>query len=560
MLRVSLGAGQAPPGVPGGAGARSLGVALRHALFLGLSALVACGEDPSPQSSFTPLAGDSGGGDTDPDTGGDTGTDPGPSAALEDLGSPADLACALSFRVEHDAWALPGRATLTPQGGAARELPVHWEGDQGRVVGLLADTTYTLSLTLLGDQGEPAPPTLEAAATTGSLPGDLPPLGVTTHDTALASGGITVFPVARWNPFADAGWGYLIAVDPAGEVVWYWDAGALTLAFHVEPDADGVPWVYTSDFVGAALAVSPFTGEVRRLDAATAGIDTVHHEVRPMPGGGLAVMSTELRQIGGFDGGTLNIVGDLLVELGWDGTVTRSAAILDHVDPTEIFTADMHAPFWEAGPYAGVSAPKDWSHGNAMELDTTHDQWIASFRNIDWIMAFDRSTGGVNWAFGPGGDFTLAPGGRWSSRQHAPELTAEGTLLVYDNGLDRADAAPGEVPFSRVVEYALDTDTLVATELWSWGGEDPYLCPIVGDVDRLAPDRHLITDGALVGGLVDLGGGLTVNHMTGRVREIVGTESPTVVWELVIGPPGDTDRDGATVYRAERIGALGPPL
>ena len=93
---------------------------------------------------------------------------------------------------------------------------------------------------------------------------------------------------------------------------------------------------------------------------------------------------------------------------------------------------------------------------------------------------------------------------------------------------------------------------------WSWAGESPYLCPIVGDVDRLAPDRHLITDGAVVGGVVDLGDGVTVAHLTGRVREVVGLEDPEVVWELQIGEAGEVEQPGATVYRAERIPAFAP--
>lgn len=534
---------------------------MRHAHFLGLIALAACADDPPPQSTYRAVAGNADtGADTDTDSGSDTDTDASPAATLSDLASPEDLGCALEFRVSHDAWALPDRASLTDPDGATRVLPVHWDGELGRVVGLHADTAYSLALTLEAGDDEPEAPTLEATATTGALPADLPPLALTTNDEAQASSGITVFPVARWNPFVDPDWGYLIGVDAAGEVVWYWDAAVLLAAFHVESDEQGVPWVYTSDFLDAAIAVSPFTGEVRRLDAMTAGIDSVHHEVRPAPGGGLALMSSELRQIGGFDGETLNIVGDRIVELDWDGTVSWSASILDHVDPVAINTVDMHAPFWEAGPYASISSPKDWSHGNGMDLDAANDLWIASFRNIDWVMAFDRTTAGVAWAFGPGGDFTLAEGGRWSSRQHAPEVTPEGTLLIFDNGLDRADAEPGEDAFTRVVEYALDTDTMVATELWSWAGDTPYLCPIWGDIDRLAADRHLITDGSVIGGLVDLGGGNTVNHMTGRIREVVGTEAPEVVWELVIGPPGEIDRDGATVYRAERIESLGPAL
>lgn len=541
---------------------------MRCLSLIAWTVLPACGEESLVESRSTEPTVDWGDldSDTDMDTDADsdsatdTDTDTPPAAAVLDLGSPMGLACALHFRVEHDAWGLPGTATLTPDGGEAVEVPIHWNGNEGRVVGLHAGTTYTLAIALEGTPDEPEAPTLEATATTDLLPADLPYLSLDVRDEARASGGLTVFPVARWTPFVDMGWGYIIAVDAAGEVVWYRASQDSLFAFHVEEDDDGVPWIYTVEHVTHAVAINPFTGEERVLSAATAGIDTIHHEVRPLPAGGLAVMSTELRPLSGWGDQSYNIVGDLMVETDWDGTVSYSAAILDDVDPTGLYTEDMHAPFWEIGPYASVSSPKDWSHGNAMELDADNDQWIASFRNIDWIMGYDRTTGESMWAFGPAGDFTLAAGGRWMSRQHSPEVTPEGTLLVYDNGLARADAEPGEAPFSRVVEYHLDTEAMVATEVWSWAGDSPYLCPIVGDVDRLGPERHLITDGAVLGGSIDLGGGTVVPHFTGRVREVVGLEEPEVVWELAVGEAGATEEHGATVYRAERIPRLGPAL
>ncbi|MEC8425302.1 MAG: hypothetical protein VX000_16070, partial [Myxococcota bacterium] len=63
---------------------------------------------------------------------------------------------------------------------------------------------------------------------------------------------------------------------------------------------------------------------------------------------------------------------------------------------------------------------------------------------------------------------------------------------------------------------------------------------------------------SVVGGVVELANGNTVNHMTARIREVVGIESPEVVWELVVGRPGETTEPGATVYRAERIESLSP--
>ncbi len=513
-----------------------------------IAAFVAgCAGAPGPGAEKDDPAADDTAVDTDPPD--DTGEPGGPTLTVA---PDATVANALLVRVEGAGSAAPATADVIGPDGVVVPRPLvpvsavdgAWEG---RLVGLYADTDYTVQVDVL-----------RASGTTDPLPTDLPPIGATVRDLDRMTGGLTVFPMALWAPVADPTWGYLVAVDALGEVVWWYRTGSLNIGLHVEADADGYPVVYTSDFVGAAVAITPATGEVRTLAAADAGLDTVHHEVRPSAGGGLAFLSTEVRAVTGWEDQTLNIVGDVLVEADWDGTVTWSTPLLDHVDPTAVYTADLHMDFWEVPPYYGVvDTPKDWSHGNAMEPDPDADAWIASFRNLDWLVSFDRTTGAPNWAFGPGGDFTLAEGARWSSRQHAPERTDAGTWLVYDNGNARADAGSGEQPYSRVVEYRLDTEAMVAEQVWSWPGDAPYFCPIVGDVDRLAPDRHLITDGAILDGLVEISGA-QIPHFSARVREVVGLDDPEIVFEVVIGSPGDLEADGVTVYRAERIPALTP--
>jgi hypothetical protein len=216
----------------------------------------------------------------------------------------------------------------------------------------------------------------------------------------------------------------------------------------------------------------------------------------------------------------------------------------------------MHGTFWTRPPYDDVEAPKDWSHGNAM---TPNDGgWLGSFRNLDWLIQVDPGTDEIEWILGPGGDFELAEGGRWFSRQHAPEIQSNGNILLYDNGNARADAEEGEPPWSRVVEYALDYEASTVTEVWSWNGGESYFCPIVGDANRLDNDNMLITDGAIMNGanVVD---GISIPHFSARIREVVGTENPEVAWELTIGNPGQTDLEGYTVYRALRFDSLYPP-
>ena len=136
-------------------------------------------------------------------------------------------------------------------------------------------------------------------------------------------------------------------------------------------------------------------------------------------------------------------------------------------------------------------------------------------------------------------------------------VSTVGNILLYDNGVARPGSDPESPPFSRVVEYSLDEEAGIATEVWSWGGESTYFCPVVGDVDRLENGNHLITDGAIFWGSVTEDD-VTRPHFSSRIREVQGTDDPEVIWEINIGHPDDTTQPGWMAYRGIRIDSLYP--
>jgi hypothetical protein len=351
---------------------------------------------------------------------------------------------------------------------------------------------------------------------------------------------------------------FLVAVDEDGRVIWYHRLHGLNLGLHIDESRR----IYTTQSVTQALRVDPFARRQTTWNAEDLGLDTTHHEIRPLPDDGLAVLSTELRTVPGWHheatGWTVSfdIIGDIFATFDAFGHMTWSWSLLDHIDPIAHHTPDVHMTFWMMPPYDDVLAPKDWSHGNA--LVPNGGSWLGSFRNLDWLIQVDPDTDEIEWIFGPGGDFELAEGGRWFSRQHSPAVQPGGSILLYDNGNVRADRAPGDQPYSRVVEYQLDHETGVATELWSWdGGSTRTYSPIVGDVDILENDNYLITDGAIYAGIFDTEDELH-SHFSGRVREIAGTEDPEIIWELVIGTPDDIEAPSWVVYRSIRTDSLYP--
>ena len=249
-----------------------------------------------------------------------------------------------------------------------------------------------------------------------------------------------------------------------------------------------------------------------------------------------------------------DIIADVFTVLDDAGNVSWTWSLLDHLNPLDHFTDDLHITFWMMPPYDDLAAPKDWSHGNAMVPNGA--SWLGSFRNLDWLIQVNPDTDEIDWILGDGGDFELAEGGMWFSRQHSPQVLPDGNILLYDNGGDRPGRDPDAAPFTRIVEYSLDEEEGIATEVWSWAGDEPYFCPIVGDVDRLENGNHLITDGALFWGFTEED--IPQAHFSGRIREIAGSESPEVIWEVEIGHPSDLMMPAWVAYRAIRIDSLYP--
>jgi hypothetical protein len=127
-----------------------------------------------------------------------------------------------------------------------------------------------------------------------------------------------------------------------------------------------------------------------------------------------------------------------------------------------------------------MAAGLDWTHGNALVYLADDDAFLLSMRNQHWIVKVDRASGDVAWRMGAGGDFTLREGDTWFYGQHAPELQADGTLLVYDNGKER----PGGVTESRVVRVAFDEEALTARI--EWQAPMGVFTPQLGSTNHLA--------------------------------------------------------------------------
>ena len=395
-----------------------------------------------------------------------------------------------------------------------------------------------------------------ASIDTLPLPPDFPPIELTQRVDGDLQPGLTL--TAAVPQALDRS--YVVAIDSDGEVVWYHRLEGLNLTLSVDEQRH----IFATDSAVKGVRIHPFGREITVWGVDELGTETVHHELRPTPTGGLAFLSTEHRVIDGwhlpaFDWtASFDVIGDVINVHDASGQSVWSWSLMDHLNPLDVHTEDMHLNFWMMAPYDHLESPKDWSHANAL---VPHEEgWLMSLRNLDRIIKVDPATDAIEWTFGHRGDFELTGEGTWFSRQHAPQVLPNGNLLLYDNGNARPGQDPTVMPTSRVVEYSLDLGSRTATEVWSWsGGDSPVFCPIVGDVDRLENGNHLINDGAVFWGVVEMADGVRP-HFSSRIREVIGRDAPEVLWEVQVGYPDDLSRPGWFTYRSLRVDSLYPAM
>ena len=180
------------------------------------------------------------------------------------------------------------------------------------------------------------------------------------------------------------------------------------------------------------------------------------------------------------------------------------------LDPTRVtyLTGDFPSP---------LAGTLDTEHANAIVDDTNDDSIIVSQRDENAIYKFSRATGQLIWILAPPVGwptnfqrYLLTPVGtpfEWSYGQHAPELTPQGTLLVFDDGEWRASPFDPPVPdpdnYSRAVEYSIDETNMTISQVWDsydsgQGGGDRIYSTIMGNADWLPQHRNVLATFAWV--------------------------------------------------------------
>ncbi len=434
-----------------------------------------------------------------------------------------------------------------------------------------------------GDTGEPA----SLSVKTPPLPDYFPPINVVLSRPTRMEPGLTIIPLGRsFSQESDREFGLFVALDAQGEVVWYYEAPHRVDEPRRMPNGNilhrGVrTQMFEIDMLGRRINhwVAAAASKDVPLSATTIDTDSLHHDVLVMPTGNFLALSTEVRHIESYPTNLedteaphapANVAGDVLIEFRPDGEIVRQWNFFDLLNPMRHgygatntgFYKEVYEDVYEEPPY-------DWTHANGIDYDAENDAAIISMHHHSAILKLDLASGEIDWVLGhPAGwsdDLAakwLEPKGEldWFWHQHAPELTPNGTLLIYDNGSYGAfPPSPKVMPpdtYSRAVEYSIDEADGTVEQVWSYGGpgEDWFFSGFISEADWMPITGNiLVTNG---GRVHKEGGGIGIFGNDGRlwinITEVTHTKPAEKVWEIVIDDP----TTGWAAYRSERWPSL----
>lgn len=429
------------------------------------------------------------------------------------------------------------------------------------VLGMKSDRTYSVDVEV-----RPGNYLFRLWADTPPLPEDFPQVTTIVSDPQRMEPGFTMTDCVRWSN-NDPRSRYSIIFDAAGEVVWY--STICGTSIHQLPNGNLLglnnPFPREWDMLGNQRQVSPMA------DPGTG----LHHDLERTPFGTHISLTRESVEVEDYPTSetdpsapteTTMVTDDPVVEFLPDGTLRKKWYLTDLLAPTRI-AYDSLRPRPE-GP--------DWGHANASTYDPADDAIIVSLRHQDAVIKFSRETGELIWILGPHDNwppefepYLLQPVGDpflWQYHQHAPMVTGDGTLVLFDNGNNKASPFDGNprLPdpqnFSRGVEYEIDETLMEVRQVWEYGENiaETLFSGFICDADwQPSTGNVLMTFGgtSYVGGVPSADLGLGQLHT--RIVEATDDLVPERVFELMLHDP----QGGRLItYRSERIPSLYPQV
>lgn len=457
------------------------------------------------------------------------------------------------------------------------------------IVGLVPNCDHQIVVTVQSINGD-SQSSQPLSFATPQLPSDFPPIRTTLSNSVRMEPGITMFAVNHWkNNVSLVDYGYLIAIDTSGQVVWYCRTGDRTSDFrplrngHLLYQHGSYRYLYEIDLLGNdhRCWYASRTTEAPHSQAIAVDVDSLHHEVVELPNGNFMSLATELRRFERYP--TSETMPGASYEPAWvvcdeviefepiTGRIVERLPLTGLLD-TRRFGYLALGGFWREKYDDFLDSPsRDWSHANALQFLPEENCILVSLRHQDCVLKIDWKEKRLLWILGtpknwskPFQKFLLKPVGNltWFFHQHAAHMTSVDTLMMFDNGNYRA--VPFETPvtapnnFSRVVVHRIDAESMTVSQIFDYGSqESQFYSPYFGESEVLPKTGNLlITDG----GRIETANGTPSDDVPGqrqwaRVFEITTSPIPQKVFETVCESPMGSGW-GWSIYRSNRYPSI----
>jgi arylsulfate sulfotransferase len=186
--------------------------------------------------------------------------------------------------------------------------------------------------------------------------------------------------------------------------------------------------------------------------------------------------------------------------------VNASGQVLKQWDLGAIFRRTMQAGGDDPANF--VRDGEDWFHMNSAIYSAADDSLLVSSRE-NFVVKLDYQTGNIKWILGDSTKhwFVSYPSlralaltltsGNAPIGQHALSLTADGNLLLFNNGLASVNNPPGTAPgadrlFSFPSRYAIDEQARSAREVWNFQPESAVYSDICSSVYEGSAGKYLV--------------------------------------------------------------------
>jgi arylsulfate sulfotransferase len=208
-----------------------------------------------------------------------------------------------------------------------------------------------------------------------------------------------------------------------------------------------------------------------------------------------------------LDADTTSYNESTLIEVDVSGTVLKQWSMGAIIRAAMIAGGDDPSQFV-------YPSPTDWFHLNGATYNRADDSLIVSSRE-NFLICIDYETSAIKWILGDPTKkwyqfpslrkfaLTLAPGSLPPIGQHAPSITFDQDLLVFDNGQQSLFQMPkgDQREFASPRKYSLDLVAKTATEVWNFPMNESIHCPFCGSIYEDAPHNYLIDYAFVNGGL-----------------------------------------------------------